>query len=184
MTEKRPYALHTPLLLATVSVVALALPAGAQNVTGSGTLFAKDKLVAKGCGKVKVSGSQVVAMKPDGTWTAADDGGGALGGTYVPVGTKGRAFDLDFDGPSLLLFQTMLEQDLSELCEASVQVTAIDTKRFRLKLNRKSSKARVKANFRLTGTANGQSGKGSFKVKAKGPWTAMAGSPSGGFLDD
>jgi len=184
MIERRPYALHTSMLLAMVSVVALALPVGAQNVTGSGTLFARDKLVAKGCGKVKVSGSQVVAMKADGTWTATDDGGSGLGGTYVPVGTKGRAFDLDFDGPSLVLFRTMLEQDLSELCQALVQVTTIDAKRFRLKLNRKSSKARVKAKFRLTGTANGQSGKGSFKVAAKGPWTATAGSPSGGFLDD
>lgn len=184
MAKSRPFALLAQFSLAMLPVLALTLPAGAQNVPGSGELFAKDKLAAKGCGRAKLTGPQTLSMAADGTWTATDDGGGMLAGPYVLVGTKGRTFDLDFDGPSLVLLRLMLEENFSELCQAPVLVATIDTKRFRLKLNRSGSKARVKANFRLTGTANGEPGKGSFKVAAKGPWTVAPGSPSGAFLDD
>lgn len=160
------------ILLTMLPVVALALPAGAQNIAGSGLLFAKDRLAARGCGRTTLSGPQTVKMVAAGTWTATDDGGGTLGGTYVPVGSRGRKFDLDFDGPSLALFRTALEAGLSELCHAFVQVTTIDTKRFRLELNRPRTKATVKARFLLMGTANGQLGRGSFTAKAEGPWAA------------
>jgi hypothetical protein len=180
-----PRPLLARILLSMLPVVALTLPAGAQNIAGSGQLFAKDKLAAKGCGRAVLTGPQTLTMEVGGTWTAIDDGGDALSGTYVPVGAKGRKFDLNFDAPSLVLLRGMLEENLSELCQAIVQVTTIDTKRFRLKLNRRGTKANVKAKIRLIGTANGQPGKGSFKVKAKGPWTVVPpASPSGAFLDD
>lgn len=173
------------IVLTMLAIVALGHDAGAQNVPGSGLLVAKDKLAAKGCGHAKVTGPQTLTLESDGTWTAVSDGGDTLGGTWVPVGTKGRKFDLDFDAPSLALVGVSLEADLSDLCQASVQVSTIDTKKFLLILNRRGTKARMKAKFRLTGTANGQPGKGSFKVKAKGPWMALPpGSPSGAFLYD
>jgi hypothetical protein len=171
------------VLVALLAVAALALSAEAQYVPGSGELVAKDKLAAKGCGHVKDTGPETVDLAADGTWTT-NDGGDVLSGTYVTVGTKGRKFDLTFDAPSLALFQTLLEGDFSDLCQQTVLVTTIDKKRFQLKLNRAGTKAKMKAKFRLTGTANGKPGKGSFKLKAKGPWMAMPLSPSGAFLDE
>ena len=181
-----PSRLLTRVLLATLLLAALALPAtaGAQTIAGSGVLVAKDKLAAKGCGRAKLTGPQTVTLQDDGTWTAMDDGGDTLGGTYVAVGSKGRKFDLTFDAPSLAALRLMLEEDLSDLCEAAVVVTTIETKRFVFALNRRGTKATVKAKLRLQGTANGQAGKGTFKVKAKGPWTTGLGSPSGAFLAD
>ena len=172
------------ILLATFGVAALALPAGAQNVAGSGMLLAKNKLAAKGCGRAKLTESETLALEADGTWTVTFDGSGMIGGTYTPLGAKGRKFDLALDAPTLADVRTSLGEDLSELCQTQVVVTTIDTKHFRLKLNRAATKATLKLKLKLAGTADGQSGKGSFKVKAKGPWTAGPGSPSGAFLDD
>ena len=130
-------------------------------------------------------GPQTLEMTADGTWTATTDGDDEIGGTYTPVGNKGRKFDLSFDQQSLAAIGLAFEEDLSELCQTPVQVTGIETKRFRLKVNRNATKVKVKAKLRLTGTANGETGKGAFKLKAKGPWTAMlSGSPGGAFLSD
>jgi hypothetical protein len=175
-----PFAWILPTVL---PVVALTLPAWAQTISGSGQLLAKDKLAAKGCGRATLTGPQMLTMGAGGTWTSVSDGGDTLSGTYVAVGSKERKFDLELDGPSLVVLGGMLEENLSELCQAVVQVTTIDRKRFVLKLNRRGTNANVKARFRLLGTADGQAGKGSFKVKARGPWTALPSSPSAAFLN-
>jgi hypothetical protein len=151
----------------------LARPAVAQTITGSGVLFARDTLRAKGCGRAKLSGPQTVMMGASGVWAAIDEGGELLGGTYAAVGTTGRKFDLQLDGPSLVLFQGDLERYLAELCHTLVQVTSIETKTFLLVLNRRGTRATVKATYRLVGTALGKKGRGSFRVRAKGPWTAV-----------
>jgi hypothetical protein len=169
MTTK-PWFLLTRFLLTILPVLVLTSPAGAQYVPGSGQLFAKDKVKAKGCGRVKLAGPQMLRLEANGTWMATDESG-LFTGTYVPFGSTGRKFDLDFDGPSLVLFRLMLEEELSELCQALVLVTAVESKRFRLTLNPSGSNARLKAKFDLLGTANGHPGKASFNAVAKGPWT-------------
>jgi len=156
-----------------------------SNVDGAGRSSRSGARDAEGCGWAKIEGLQTLALMPDGTWTATSDGADTLSGTYAVLGRKGRNFDLAFDAQSLADLDVMLEGDLSELCQTPVHVTTIDTKRFLLKLNRSMTKAAVKAKLRLIGTANGQTGKGSFKVKAKGPWTSIPlGSPSGAFPID
>jgi hypothetical protein len=163
------------VLLTTLSVGALALPAGAQQtITGSGLLFARDKVRARRCGRAQLDGPQTLLMGAGGAWATTDEGGEMLTGTYVPLGTQGRKFDLAFDAPSLAMFQSDLERYLSELCHTLVQVTSIETKRFRVMLNRRATRATVEARFRLVGTANGTTKRGSFRVTARGPWTAVS----------
>lgn len=163
--------LATRILLTILAVVAMAEPAGAQTITGSGVLQARDKLFAKGCGRMRLNGPQTLMLGASGVWAAIDEGGSVLGGTYVSVDGRGRKFDLAFDAQSLGFLRGDLERYLAELCRTLVTVTSIDTRRFRLVLNRAGTRATVRARFRLTGMANGQQGKGSFSVNANGPWT-------------
>jgi hypothetical protein len=53
-------------------------------------------------------------------------------------------------------------------------VTALEEKRLRFGLHRRSTKAKLKLKYRLTGTANGQPGTAALKLSATGPWIAVA----------
>jgi hypothetical protein len=161
------------VVLAIVLTVGLAHPARAQTATGAGVLTSKVKLAAKGCGRFKGKGLLTVALVSDETWMATDDEGLVFGGTYVPGDATGRVFDLDLDAASLVLLGATLAGNLSGLCQAAVEVTAMEKKRFRFALNRRSTTAKLKLEYRLTGTANGQPGTAILKLSATGPWVAM-----------
>jgi hypothetical protein len=172
MMEIRPA--RVCVALAIVLAVGLTHPARAESATGAGVLTSHVKLAAKGCGRFKGVGTLTVALVSDDTWTATDDEALVFGGTYVPGGTTGRTFDLDLDATSLVLLAGTLAGQLSELCQAGVEVTTVEKQRLRFGLNPLGTKAKLKLAYRLTGTANGQPRTATLKLVAKGPWLAVA----------
>jgi hypothetical protein len=102
-----------------------------------------------------------------------DDEGLVFGGTYVPSNATGRALDLDLDPASQALLGVTLAGNVSELCQAAVDVTAMEKRQLQLRLNRASTRAKLKLDYGLTGTANGQPGTATLKLRARGPWTAV-----------
>jgi hypothetical protein len=156
-----------------VLAVGLARPARAQTTTGAGVLISKVKLAAKGCARFKGTGLLTVSLVSADAWTAMDDEGLVFGGTYVPSNATGRALDLDLDPASQALLGDTLAGNVSELCQAAVDVTAMEKRQLQLRLNRASTRAKLKLDYGLTGTANGQPGTATLKLRARGPWTAV-----------
>ena len=161
------------LALTMVLAVGLTRPARAQTTTGAGVLISKVKLAAKGCGRFKGTGLLTVSLVSDDAWTAMDDEGLVFGGTYVPSNATGRTLDLDLDPASQVLLGDTLAGNLSGLCQAAVDVMAMEKRHLRLRLNRASTRVKLKLAYGLTGTANGQPGTATLKLSATGPWTAV-----------
>ena len=93
----------------------------------------------------------------------------------LPVDGDQRALlDLDLDVASVALLGPVLAANLAALCQAAVEVTAMEKVRLRFGLNRRSTKAKLKLEYRLIGTANGQPGTATLRLKAVGPWLAVA----------
>jgi hypothetical protein len=172
MRSIRPAAACFALVLALG--VGLAEPTRALSATGTGALTSRVRLAAKGCGRFRGTGQLTVALVSDDTWMATDDDGLVFGGPYVPTDATGRTFDLDLDVASVELLGPVLAGNLGALCQAAVEVTAMERKRLRLGLNRASTKAKLKLEYRLIGTANGQPVAATLKLKAGGPWLAVA----------
>jgi hypothetical protein len=102
-----------------------------------------------------------------------DDEGLTFGGTYVPSDDTGRTLDLDLDPASQVLLGDTLAGQLSQLCQAAVGVTAIEKRQLQFRLNRASTRVKLKLEYGLTGTANGHPGTATLKLRARGPWTAF-----------
>jgi hypothetical protein len=115
-----------------------------------------------------------LALVSDDNWTATDDDGLVFGGTYVTTSATGRTFDLDLDVPSVGLLGPVLAGNLSGLCEAAVEVTALEKRRLRFGLNRRSTKGKLRLEYRLIGTANGQPATATLKLRATGSWLGVA----------
>ena len=156
--------------------LALAAPAFAQDGTAS-LNFGKGTIRVKpGCGKNRqpLFGTWVFS---GGSWTATTTGNPVLEGTSVARRSSRRAFALAFDGPSKLLFDDALESWASAVCGIPVTLQrppGTTLSRFSLKLNKRSTRAKVRLAARGTGTSSAGSGTGTYKAVVRGSWTAAA----------
>jgi len=138
---------------------------------GIGTASGTDKLRVKGCGKGKAPAAFNFTVSDDGTWFARDEEGYFFSGGYSAVSAK--KFDLRFDSGSEALFVANLENVASSLCGQGVNVTSAVRQKFFLKVNKKRTKAKVRAKYSLTGTAGGEPGTAKYILKAAGPYTEV-----------
>ena len=161
--------LSTGLLLA----IALLKPAGAQTPAGIAQLAGRAALGVRGCGADRDPNfSTTVTMLGDGTWSAHDVEGDLFGGTWVPRGTSGRAFDLAFDAATEADLIATIAEDVGLLCDAPGTVTVISSlrKRFALKLNRRLDKVKLALVYVFKGRAGDRSGSARYRIRAKGPF--------------
>jgi hypothetical protein len=146
-------------------------PAGAQGLAGTAVMAAKQKVSVKRCGKDRGTSGLVFTVDASGAWTAETDEAVTFTGTAAPFGASGRKLDLTFDAESLAAFVGALASDASNLCGAAVVADTVERTLFRFGVNRRGTKAALALKYKLTGSAGGQPGTATFKLKAKGPFT-------------
>jgi hypothetical protein len=158
----------------TLGTIALLLILAASAQAQGGTAQLAGRAVLKTpCGSDRVPNLTVtVTILPDGTWTATDAAGTPFSGTWSPVGRRGRTFDLFFDAATEAGLIATLGADVGELCGApgGVTVTSVTRKRFRVKLNRKLTRAALVLRYTFTGSIGGIAGGARYRIGAKGPF--------------
>jgi hypothetical protein len=157
-----------------VTVGAFALCVGAssaQALEGTAVMAAKQKIAVKRCGKDGGTSGLTFTVDASGAWTAETSEGGTFTGTGTPFGASGRKLDLTFDAGSLTAFAGSLASDASSLCGAAVIVETAERTLFRFGVNRRGTKAGLVLKYRFAGSAGGQPGTATFKLKASGPFT-------------
>jgi len=142
---------------------------GALGVSGTATVTGHSTLAAKHCGHSRGGFDADIQLKDDGTWTG--QGSITASGTYTAIGKSGRKFLLDFDDLSRATLFAALSSDFSTLCGIAVDVTGGTRKTFTVVLNRKTTRVTVTMRYKLSGTAGGNPGHGTFQVRVAGPWT-------------
>lgn len=157
-----------------VGAFALAMerPVAAQGLEGTAVMAAKQKLAVRRCGKEGGISGLTFTVGAGGTWNAETDDATVFAGTSTPLGTSGRKLELTFDAGSLAAFVDALASDATSLCGAAVIVETAEREIFRFGVNRRGTKATLVLKYRFTGQAGGQPGTATFKLKAKGTWTA------------
>ena len=145
----------------------------AQTLEGTAVMAAKQKLAVKRCGKEAGTSALTFTVGADGAWTAETDEASIFAGTSAPFGASGRKLDLTFDGGSLTSFVDALASDATGLCGIGVVVDTAERRVFRFGTNRRGTKSTLVLKYRFTGQAGGQPGTATFKLKAKGTWTAV-----------
>jgi hypothetical protein len=162
------------LLAALAGATAAGVPVAAQAQTvpsGSANLRGKGAFAVQRCGRDRGRVTLAMSVAADGTWTAFGPLG-SFSGSAVPRGGSGRTLDLDFDAQSLDAFIAALVVDASDLCKTGVVPTDVRRQRFRLRLDRKRTKARLVLRYRFAGTAAGRRGRAAYRLTARGPWTS------------
>ena len=154
-----------------LAVFALATAASAQSFPdGNGTLLGGERLRVRGCGREASPISLNATLAANGNWTVV-----ANGSTYTGTSTtrKGRLMRLTLDAGSLALLETNLEAFASDLCEETVTITSLST-RAAMKVSKRQTRARVFLRAEGAGTsASGEAGRGTYRIRARGPWTAV-----------
>ena len=162
-----------PLVVALCLTIVTVTGAGAQEA-GSGQLAGQSILAARGCGRDRGSFSALVAIDGAGTWNAQEAEGARFTGTWTPKGRSGRRFELAFDPATEAAFVAVIVGDVPALCHVPgpVTVTSVVKRSFKLVLNRKRTRGTLILGYAIKGSAAGRSGTATYRVKAKGPWTA------------
>jgi hypothetical protein len=156
--------------LALLGLLALASQASAQTVPdGGGTLDGRERLRIPGCGREAGPISVDVALAANGAWTAEV---GAV--TYSGTSTQAnrRLARLTLDAGSLTTLDAALEADATALCEETVTISSLTTNAL-LKVNKRQTRARLHFGVRATGSSTSGDGSGSYRIRARGPWTAV-----------
>jgi hypothetical protein len=141
---------------------------------GTAQLTGSAQLAVRRCGNDREPRfSTTVTLLADGTWMAASEEGVLFTGTWVPVGSDGRTYDLFFDAETETNLVGTVAEDVALLCDApeGAVVTSITRKRFALKLNRAHTKAKLALRYVFKGRANNRPGSAAYRVRAKGPFT-------------
>ena len=109
-------------------------------------------LGVRGCGADRDPDfSAAVTLTADGTWTASDAEGDLFGGTWVPLGVSGRAFDLSFDAATEADLIATVAEDVGVLCDTPGAVLYV---------------------FR--GYAGNRAGSARYRIRARGPFVAAS----------
>jgi hypothetical protein len=156
--------------LALLALLALATQASALAVPdGSGTVAGRDRLRIPGCGREAGPISIDFTLAANGDWTA-DVGAATYSGTSAQVNR--RLARLTFDAGSLTALDAALEAEASALCEDTVTISALTTNAA-LKVNKRQTRARIHVGVRATGSSASGEGSGSYRIRARGGWTAI-----------
>ncbi len=145
----------------------LAASASAQTApAGSGTLSGGQRIGASGCGNDTSSASVTVNLAANGVFSA-----NANGDTYAGTSTtSGRVTSLSLDAGSLFLLEAVLEDDATDLCAESIDITSLSVTQATLKVNKRQTAAKLQVKARGNGTSTSGSGTGKFRLTASGPW--------------
>ena len=162
---------RSTVLCLTLALGLVAARDAGADVSGSGALSGRFIFRVRGCGANVGSLGLLAVVRSDGTWDAQDTRGVGFSGTHAPFGAKGRSADLQFDASSTSTFVDGLVTDATQLCGTTVTVLSTVRKKFRLRLNRRGTVAKLALVYLATGTASGLQGTARFQLKAAGPWT-------------
>jgi hypothetical protein len=158
----------TGLLLA-VLLLATAPPAAAQGTATR--LRGRATLAVPGCGVDRDRRFAVaVSLHETGAWGGIAREGPPFGGTWASIGRRGRSFDLFFHAESESDLAAGIVQDVRVLCgiDGPVTVLSLERKRFRLRLNRRHTRARLVLRYVFRGTAGGRGGVARYRVRVRG----------------
>jgi hypothetical protein len=135
---------------------------------GVGVIATKEKLkVGGGCNSSNIEGSIWFATYANGTW-AADTDSGLYTGSLSPADSKGRSWNLEFDGSSLLQYESYLEFVASMLCGTEVAILDGSIDAFVIKFGKDETQVSLQLKTSATGMTIFGSGKGKHSVKGKG----------------
>lgn len=124
-----------PLALLLLLALAGTAASAGSGPAGVGLVEYTEKVKVKGCGTFSLTSFIQFDLSGTGTWLA-DGGFGVVGGTLTPADSKGRTFDLQFDGPSFVAYDAYLSDVASELCGFAVDVTSFQFDVLQLKLSK------------------------------------------------
>jgi len=133
-----------------------------MSLEGSGNGSYTDKFKVKGCGSYKSSDTVSLFQMESGNWSMTTPAG-VLTGTYNQI-KAGRTFNFSLDETSHSAFLSFLEAESDELCESVTgnTISSLVIKKFRAKLNKKQTRAKLK--LKLIAIHSDGSGSGSGKV--------------------
>jgi hypothetical protein len=153
-------------LLLALSTLALA--------DGSGTLTGTGKLRVQSCGKDRGAVTWTVQLTGS-NWTTTVNGNNGPSGTASPVGSSGKIWNFAFDANSKTGFDLLLAAAATNLCETTVTLTQPSTvTHFNLKLNKRSTRAKLTLFARGTGSSIEGTGVGKLNLILRGPWQQVA----------
>jgi hypothetical protein len=161
MSKPRSLFVALALLAAGGAAHAQAVPAG------EGAFAYAEKLKVKGCDSFALIAILTFTVAANGTWTASANFGD-FSGTLSPADSKGRTWNLVFDGPSLALYEGYLEGVAEDLCGVPVNVTSIDIDRFQVKFGKELSRVAFQLKAGLQGSSAFGPGGGGHSLKGKG----------------
>jgi hypothetical protein len=148
-------------------LLSLTSAAATAQTAGSGTVSGGERIKASGCGKESAPISVAVTVDGTGAWTA-NVNGDVFSGTSI---TTRRTANLTLDAGSLALLDTLLEDQVSGLCEETVSINSLAVTRARLKINKRQTGAKLAFRAVGSGTSTSGSGTGAYRIKARGTWT-------------
>lgn len=157
--------------LAWILLLSLSLAGAAEAQTfpvGVGVIMTKEKLkVGGGCDSFSIEDSFLFATYANGTW-AADTDSGIYSGNLLPADSKGRSWNLVFDGSSMAQYGNYLEYVASMLCGTTVAIVDGSIDAFVIKLGKNGTQVSLQLKTSAVGMTVFGSGKGKHSVKGKG----------------
>ncbi len=142
--------------------------AQAQLTDATGTLEGKKKFKVKGCGKDRDFVIADLAVADGSSWSVVINGD-SFTGALAQTDAKGRKFNAIFDQGSEALLNSILQDWAEDLCWASVDNIIIDSRKGRLKVNKRLNKAKIKIEYKGSGVVDGEREKFKYSIKFKGP---------------
>jgi hypothetical protein len=139
----------------------------AMSFEGSGTGSYTDKFKVKGCGSYKGGGAVSLFQMESGNWSITTPSR-ILTGTYDQV-KAGKKFNLSLDQSSHSEFLSFLKAESSDLCGSapdSNNISSLVFKKFRVKLNKKQTKAKLKLKIKAIRSDGAGSSKVIYRLKA------------------
>ena len=154
-------------LLSAVCIFLCAIGMGtAMSFEGSGSGSYTDKFKVKGCGSYK--GSDAITLRMEsGNWSMITPSE-VLTGTYKVLKPE-KKFTFSLDESSRSDFLSFLEAETDDLCGStpgSNSISSLVFKKFKVKLNKKQTKAKIKLKIHAIHSDGTESGKVRYKLKA------------------
>ena len=155
-------------ILTAVFIILCAIGTGtAMSFEGSGNGSYTDKFKVKGCGSFKDSDTISLFQMESGNWSMTTPSQ-VLTGTYKAIKME-KKFTFSLDALSHSEFLSFLRTETDDLCGSTPgnnSISSLVFKKFKVKLNKKQTKAKIKLKVRAMRSDGTESGKVSYNLKA------------------